>query len=552
MGKMRLAAVLFIFVNILTAGMARGEERDGIQEAKQGVVKVCSGITTEDGVFHKIHDGSGFVVAGGDGQAYVVTACHAVVSSEEEKLAFCEANGISTENPSFQDTIRVVVKGDVAVEAAPLVQSAEQDYAVLEVNGGISERTPLALGTAEDMVTGDTVYALGFADGAGEGGDGTEFSPADVQIHEGTVQDARSGQNGSFYIQHSAPVSAGNAGGPLLNRDGYVVGQNSAAAGGQDGIYYSLPISEIREALDNFQVDYGSLEKDQSLESLQALLSEARALIDSKKYKASSKTALEEAAKNADQLLENGAGIEELAAAGSAIEEAKGLLQQKMPLSRKAVIVLGAVAALLFLWLLRLIVWKIGAKKKAAEANRRKKDASAPPSGESGRIAQPENRTRETGREENTETPDRRAVTPAARKPGGKKPAGDEEEGTVILGRDDPLGHMPLNFRTRKETGFLCRFSANQVFPLDKPELAIGKKAEANDLALADNPAVSRRHARIFWENQDYYIVDLGSANGTFVNSARLEPDIPQRLKDGDTIVLADERFGFTLEENRR
>jgi len=56
-----------------------------------------------------------------------------------------------------------------------------------------------------------------------------------------------------------------------------------------------------------------------------------------------------------------------------------------------------------------------------------------------------------------------------------------------------------------------------------------------------DDPSthVSRKHARIFFKDGKYFIEDLGSANGTFVNrGSRLASDVPQELKSGDEIVV--------------
>jgi len=56
-----------------------------------------------------------------------------------------------------------------------------------------------------------------------------------------------------------------------------------------------------------------------------------------------------------------------------------------------------------------------------------------------------------------------------------------------------------------------------------------------------DDPAtqVSRKHARIFFKDGKYFIEDLGSVNGTFINKGpRLAPGMPQELKSGDEIVM--------------
>jgi CheY-like chemotaxis protein len=50
---------------------------------------------------------------------------------------------------------------------------------------------------------------------------------------------------------------------------------------------------------------------------------------------------------------------------------------------------------------------------------------------------------------------------------------------------------------------------------------------------------VSRRHAMIRWEGNHLVIVDLNSDNGTILNGLRLQPEIPYRLSDGDTLYIS-------------
>ncbi|MGH9972016.1 MAG: FHA domain-containing protein [Pyrinomonadaceae bacterium] len=57
----------------------------------------------------------------------------------------------------------------------------------------------------------------------------------------------------------------------------------------------------------------------------------------------------------------------------------------------------------------------------------------------------------------------------------------------------------------------------------------------------SDDPEakVSRRHARITLREGQYFLEDLGSTNGTFVNRGkRLIPGQLQQLQDGDEIIV--------------
>jgi hypothetical protein len=61
---------------------------------------------------------------------------------------------------------------------------------------------------------------------------------------------------------------------------------------------------------------------------------------------------------------------------------------------------------------------------------------------------------------------------------------------------------------------------------------AIGRDAGENTLAVGD-PALSARHLKIVPEDGMFYVVDLGSTNGTFLGEERIEA---RRLRPGDVI----------------
>jgi hypothetical protein len=82
-----------------------------------------------------------------------------------------------------------------------------------------------------------------------------------------------------------------------------------------------------------------------------------------------------------------------------------------------------------------------------------------------------------------------------------------------------------------------------KVYPLEKAELFIGRDL-GNDIVIND-PEVSRRHARLFMQGNSLIIEDLGSTNGTSVNSQRLTG--PYVLRIGEQITFG-ERINLTVE----
>jgi adenylate cyclase len=65
---------------------------------------------------------------------------------------------------------------------------------------------------------------------------------------------------------------------------------------------------------------------------------------------------------------------------------------------------------------------------------------------------------------------------------------------------------------------------------------------------VLDSPKISRRHAIINLQNVgEFWLIDLGSSNGTFLNKRRVHQ--PVRLCDFDQIVIGDSEFTFRQPE---
>ncbi len=71
-----------------------------------------------------------------------------------------------------------------------------------------------------------------------------------------------------------------------------------------------------------------------------------------------------------------------------------------------------------------------------------------------------------------------------------------------------------------------------------EPGQTIGRKGAD---VVWDDPKISRQHARITLEDDEFYIWDFGTANGTHVNGERIRAATP--LKENDTIRMGNTTF---------
>jgi pSer/pThr/pTyr-binding forkhead associated (FHA) protein len=81
---------------------------------------------------------------------------------------------------------------------------------------------------------------------------------------------------------------------------------------------------------------------------------------------------------------------------------------------------------------------------------------------------------------------------------------------------------------------------AGESFTIDQDRMSIGRTPDA--AVFLDDVTVSRNHALLVHRQDGYYIDDLGSLNGTYVNRRRIES---HKLADGDEIQVGKYKLGY-------
>lgn len=94
---------------------------------------------------------------------------------------------------------------------------------------------------------------------------------------------------------------------------------------------------------------------------------------------------------------------------------------------------------------------------------------------------------------------------------------------------EEPVERKPVTRRLYSEEG--------KVLAKLEESLVIGKIKEESDLVLED-ASVSRMHARITKEGEEYFLEDCNSTNGTYKNGLRLNPYEKRQLQEEDEITI--------------
>ena len=128
---------------------------------------------------------------------------------------------------------------------------------------------------------------------------------------------------------------------------------------------------------------------------------------------------------------------------------------------------------------------------------------------------------------------------------GNNRSPSDEELGhstTSEITRETFIGEIQIKHRAYLEIiGF---GEKNKVIELGEGEIIIGRSHECEIQLSAED--VSRKHARIFFHNEEYHIEDLGSTNGTYVNGIKI---VKCALRSNDHINIGGVKMLFSEEK---
>ncbi len=176
--------------------------------------------------------GSGFVW---DNDGHIVTNFHVIQGTSSAKIAF-------SDNEVYQADL---------VGVAP-----EHDIAVLKIKprGVVS---PIPIGTSNDLLVGQKVYAIGNPFGLDH-----TLTTGIVSALGRTIR-AVTKQPIENVIQTDAAINPGNSGGPLLDSSGRLIGMNTAIfspSGTNAGIGFAVPVDTVNRVVPQL-IKFGMVER---------------------------------------------------------------------------------------------------------------------------------------------------------------------------------------------------------------------------------------------------------------------------------------------------
>lgn len=231
-----ILAILFVFMLLIFNPVnAANAVPQKVLDARESLVRVF----TNDG--DDYYTGSGFVVGEDAFGYYIVTNWHVV-----------EKN---------RSNIGIMYNDEVYTNVNIKRKSNGADLCILYLTTDEVDIKPLIIANHSTIKVGDPIYAIGFPGASDYLSDEFNANFESVTITDGIISTIKTGalvksnvpiEN----IQINASISRGNSGGPLLNKDGEVIGVNSFVMLDAQNINVAVSIKELIPLLNESDINY--------------------------------------------------------------------------------------------------------------------------------------------------------------------------------------------------------------------------------------------------------------------------------------------------------
>lgn len=358
---------------------------------------------------------------------------------------------------------------------SPSIPDGGKDIAVLKIE---RENCPvIMLGDSSQLVLQQTVFTIGFPGVV----DPQRFpllgkeNTLKSSITRGSISALKTDYKKMSVIQHDSATSPGNSGGPTVDIHGRVIGVHSYAATGYDGFKFCVPVNTAKE----FILDAG-ITINKSSEFTDVFNKLMDSVWEGRWFDAQAQVSTALAYMKDEPDLEK---IQQMVL--RRIDEMSFI--EKIWRENKLVVIVVLVLVILILVVLKIALFP---------------SAAAPAAEQPQKYAE--------------------AVHPSPAAPALDKTKMAEEGGTVLEG--EICGIMTV----------LVKGEELGTFNITTTPNILGRDPSTATIVVK-NEIVSKNHLKIIPKGDQFYLVDLGSTNGTFVNGEKITESL---VKTNDLVQL--------------
>ncbi len=363
---------------------------------------------------------------------------------------------------------------------SPSIPDGGKDISVLKIE---RENCPvIMLGDSSQLVLQEPIFVIGFPGVV----DPQRFpllgkeNTLKPSITRGSISALKTDFKGMAVIQHDAATSPGNSGGPAVDIKGRVVGVHSYAAAGAEGFKFCVPINSAKEFIRETGIETNTLSEFSTVFNKLMDAIWKEEWFDARGYVG---TAL--------AYMKNEPDLEKMQQMILTRISEMGFLE-KIWRQSKAIVIIVAVLIVLIL-----VVLKIAFSPTVLE-----REATAPHEGPVTTSPPPLDKTK-------------------AR----------EIDGTVL--EEEVTGSVTV----------LVKGEDKGTFNITSSGITVGRDPMTVNVHISDS-IVSKNHLKVLPRGDKFFLVDLGSTNGTYVNGQKIKEilvspnDMVQLGKKGDIKLI--------------
>lgn len=540
----------------------------GIDVAKNSVVQVILRYQDNQGNYYILKSGTGFLL----NKNVVLTSYDSVKLTKKEKesaskylskklhkkVGFTEKEGV--ELITYQ--IGIVMLQDVIVDATLSdFSSKNMQLAILQLEQEIMNHSTAILGDANKILTSHKVLELGYpkVEVMKKAGNQCLLSD-DVIMQTGTIEEVIC-ESQVEYIIHTAKVEKSNAGGPLVDADGNVIGLTiyDKQRKEESGNYKALSINTIKDLLTSCNMVYqeagtqqlsdtpveeepkqevsvvGNHKLDTSLLDSYIVNYD---MLEENDYTPESYQVLREALKSAKEVRKDKeATQEEINAAMKELEVAKDRLVEAQKTNVLPIVIVSVIIVCIMIGLILYILKLKGIIGKRVEKDKLLTLSQMTMQNKNSAMQQNLNPTAP-----NIPIPKPHTSLPL---PGRSTQKEALYETTVLVDDTPQDAKYVMGVSGKMANAYLVRTSITETIVIDSKEFLIGKDHTRVHYCIEGNSAISRCHAKIEKRGSIYYLSDLNSTNHTYLNGKILRACEEVELQNGDIIHFSNEEFSF-------